>query len=448
MHEKSDVVRELGTTGRLSRLRRNPVVENAAIVVALVATWAYGWASNVGNLIVRGEGTIVQGVEQIPDSGLADLASRGILVIFALAIATGIWASSAHKRERDTRGLFVALAPAVVLVVVSNPVHDVLPTQVQVFSYAAVMFALWLRGPSRLLIVSTVTSVIAGCVASLALGVGGVGALTPNQGVAVDKALVFDSLLAGLYNYNNPLGLIIVASFPLLLLIRSKPLAVMSGVIMVAALVWTGSRTSLLALAGTLAMALALYCLRRHTVLRRWFAVAALAAISIAVVLVPIVFRHQPESLSSRGEMWDRIFTIWAREPWFGLGRGAFEAGGELAEGLQHVYAHGHNFFMTVLLTTGVVGALTVVVLMATICAVAIRSLPVSPVPLLLVTSMLIVSVMETPGNFFPFERIATTSSVVWLVFALSFWSRDRRAFAQAFRVLPPRSPRVEEHAK
>ncbi|MFT4111051.1 O-antigen ligase family protein [Propionicimonas sp.] len=418
-------------------LRGNRAVSGWSLVGVIILLWMFGWVPNVLNLIARGRLKFTFTSEYYEDSIPAVLSVRVIYALLVVGLAIVYWIDSRPTTQRSWKALIPALLPAALLIFVSNIANGVYPTQPQVFIYAAVCVALWMHGSDRIPLVTIGWLVIVTATAALALGLLGVGVLTDADGVSTEKALVFPSLLSGMYSYNNSLGMSLVAALPFVLVIKPRRLAAIGAALAAIAILWSGSRASLMALAAAGVVGTALMLTRANPRIRQWLGTLTLAAASIVIIALPFIERHNPSSFSSRGRLWDVALDMWMRSPVIGLGRGVFEPDGELSRTINLVVAHGHNFLVTMLVVGGLIGAAAAAILVIQVSVASVRALDLSLVPYLLVLIMLVLGVLETPSNFFPFERPNTTSYVTWVIFALGFWATDVNGFRAAFRRTP-----------
>lgn len=404
-----------------------------SLLVALTALWAFGWLPNVANMAVRGRVSVIQSAAAIQDSKAAVFCIGAIYLILVGGAVLSVLASSRIRRPRSLPALLLLLAPSAIELLVSNPINGLsfLPRP-QFLVFALLALALWLHGADRAFISLLAWLGIFTASASILMAVAGVGTLDLELGVVTDKALLFPDLLAGPYSYNNLLGLALVMCVPALLTVRHWTAAAIGFVLITVAILWTSSRTAVIALvAGAVVMALSY--LITSTKLRKWLASILLLGLAAAPVAVALVGKNHANSFSERGFLWSTILADVSDSPWFGLGRGYFEPESPLVGEIGHYVSHGHNFFITVLATTGWVGVVAVAALLGYLFLVCVSWLPRTPVPLILVAVMMATATLETPSGAFPFERPNTTSFAIWIILAVVLWHRDRGSFREAF---------------
>jgi len=198
------------------------------------------------------------------------------------------------------------------------------------------------------------------------------GAVLPRSGIAtdylgafldVDKALTPWGLLQGMFTSANNLGQFAALALPLLFLL-SRPLLRWSLIATCAlVLVWSSSRGALIAAVISMVMLAALSVVRNKNVLRRaviWVGVAGTAAVVIGLPLLP----WPDNAFSGRGRIW-RYVLVEAMDAFpFGLGPGWFDYMGTLTNSLGRDAFHGHNQFVHVLATGGLVLALVILIVL------------------------------------------------------------------------------------
>lgn len=129
--------------------------------------------------------------------------------------------------------------------------------------------------------------------------------------------------------------------------VKWTPLLVLAAIVMLLAVLATGSRTPILALCTTLVWIL---IMRPH----RW----VLSLLTILVISLIVIFAFKPELILIRGasyrpELWQLSLQYIAEHPWFGHG---FDAPLKLDVGLSYLLEEPHNFLLSVLFNLGIVG--------------------------------------------------------------------------------------------
>ena len=183
------------------------------------------------------------------------------------------------------------------------------------------------------------------------------------------KAVIGGQLLAGLTLHPNTLALQLALGLPFVALIRRAPLRRVGLAMVLFALVWTSSRTSLVAVAVGLA-ALALFQWGRST--RTGWGLAPLGLLgvyAVAVLTGPYLAltTRAADAFTGRGAIWAASLDYWQLHPWIGNGPTVYNRVARIANDFGAGAFHGHSTFVNVLTISGVVGmaAVTAVVLWA-----------------------------------------------------------------------------------
>lgn len=292
------------------------------------------------------------------------------------------------------------------------------------FSYSSVVFPLvglaagGLAEPMRTLrTVGILTGVLAA--GSIAMG-----ALLPKAGLFSvsllnDKSIIGDKLLVGPLYHPNSLGETLALGLPFVLLIKSKFWRGVSFALVVFALVWTASRTGIIAASVGCIVAICWMAVRNSQ--KSMLAPLILACIYMTVIFVgPAAVSYgiaDPKSFSGRGQIWQGSLEQWERSPLIGNGVHIYA---ELAKMWNNVGIgafHGHNMYVTFLMTAGVLGAaaLTIVYI-----AILTRSWKLGSAgiigPAVWPIAFIADGWMEVPSDLF---TLGTISWVVWVPLAV-----------------------------
>ncbi|MEW1957301.1 O-antigen ligase family protein [Kineococcus sp. NPDC059986] len=355
-------------------------------------------------------------------SGLTSSATFLLLVtvcLLVLLVRLGRLPADGHAR------LLVALAPWCYLVLRDLAAGSA-PQKVALL-YPLLVVTVWSLQP-RLDGLRGLAHVIGGLAAlSLAMGV-----LTPEIGlyrassgelVAPDKVIVPWGVLVGPFTNGNNLGQVLSLGLPTVLLLRRRPVAWAVGLLVVAALVWSASRSSLAAAAAALGCAAALRLV--PTGLRVAAGAAAVLGSVGAVVLLPLV-TSSPTAFSNRGLIWNLSLASVETSPLTGHGSSYFSTVGQYVNPLPRTAYHGHNEFVHVLVTGGVAYLLLLGVLVAVTADRALRHLrtdgtgslyPVTQLVAVAVSCTLEVSFGTVDRSFL---LAVTVLPLAWILFARS----------------------------
>ncbi|MEU3453001.1 O-antigen ligase family protein [Micromonospora sp. NPDC006766] len=326
----------------------------------IVLAWARMLAPQVMQLLDTGRPDFNSKEALVP--ALGEALGNGLTLLFLLVAAGlgahGLW----RRRPAGRRWLAVGLA-APLAIEVAGLLNGQLPGPVAAaFPLAAV--AIWAQRPRE-----EVLGVIGVLGGLTALGSMLFAAVRPDLALlsgeaAGEKSVLLGGLLAGPYLHSNVLGLALALSVAFVFQLRPPLLRWTCLTLILAALLWTGSRTSQLAVGAILLSYLLVRLLRG----RSWPVSAVLAAGALLVVVVPVV-TTDPESFSKRGRIWAALLHRWSESPLIGWGPKIFQQEPALAAELGGQFSHGHNAVVQLL----VIGGLLALLPFALLCWVAWR---------------------------------------------------------------------------
>ena len=318
------------------------------------------------------------GVEAAPYGVLAQLAERGLSGSLALVCVAAVLLSARRLSLRALPLLAVLIAPWVVTVVRDAYAGTTPGTTAAL--YPLVAAALWAARPH--LRVLAVVGHLTGATAALAVAM---GALVPAAGVyrsaagdliSPDKQILPLGLLIGPFTDSNNLGQLLVVGAPALLAVRRSRAALAWLAVVLAALVWSSSRSSLVAAAGAGAV-VAVVALARTSGVRALLASLGGATALATVSLVPLLTVASATTGAARASTADLAFTnrgyVWrlsleafSQRPLTGWGSDWYADVARYANPLGGFAYHGHNQLVQQLVTTGVLGTAALVVLALT----------------------------------------------------------------------------------
>ncbi|MDF2554115.1 MAG: hypothetical protein K0R60_10 [Microbacterium sp.] len=338
--------------------------------VTIVLAWAYSFVpALVQRFTTARRANTVADVEAL--SGLASTATIALLGCLVLWCLFTIVTSVRGGRIRLGALTIVTLPFAYNI---ASTVANAQPLPNNVVASVAVILALALCSVrlENLRVIPYLLAITAG--ASLVLG-----ALFPHIGLmagqsgattTAEKGILFDSLLAGVYNHSNVLGTMLILGLPSVLLLRRQAHIVVIVAITGFALVWSSSRTSvfslLAALAGTAVMALLTPRARSA-----WAIVSVVGALCVVVTL-PLI-THEAQAFSSRGQIWAGSLSQAAASPITGGGYGWYGHIAEFSNSLIAVAFNGHNLFVHAATTGGALYLLVLAILFIGLLVAAIR---------------------------------------------------------------------------
>lgn len=167
------------------------------------------------------------------------------------------------------------------------------------------------------------------------------------------KAIIGTALLAGPMGHSNTLGIFVALTIPFVFLFKRRWLVWSAAPLMVFVVVWSASRTSMIALGVAAIYAL----IWRVTPIRRRPTLATLTlGLGIAsIALVPLNDQN-PDGLSGRVRVWTKSMAIWRDAGSPSLGLGHWATNGELTtNSLGLLASSAHNLAVQWLVTGGAV---------------------------------------------------------------------------------------------
>lgn len=170
---------------------------------------------------------------------------------------------------------------------------------------------------------------------------------------ASDKTLTGLPLLAGAFSHPNLNGLFLILALPLTHLFERWYLRWTTAAVLIAGIVWSSSRTAFFGIAVWLVVILLSLVLRSSR--RRVLGILLLVLLA-AVVIVPLATKD-PAAFTERGAIW--LFNLGQLHgsQWiWGLGHSWYlDNYWMLKDALSSSAGHGHNIFVTYVVTGGVV---------------------------------------------------------------------------------------------
>lgn len=171
--------------------------------------------------------------------------------------------------------------------------------------------------------------------------------------LATDKALLDLPLLAGFFSHPNGNGLFLAFALPFTYLFSRWYLRWSTTAVLVAAIVWSASRTALIGVVVWFVIVLLTMLLRRslHAVIG-----VVLFGLCAAVVIVPLT-TTDPTAYTLRGAIWQFTLSQLSGTHWLdGLGHTWFTDNYDvLKDALTTAAGHGHNVFVTYTVTGGLI---------------------------------------------------------------------------------------------
>lgn len=305
--------------------------------------------------------------DSIPASHLSLMSSRALgLALLGLSLAIVV------QRARDlpsNRGLALVLLLAPWVYMVTWNYYLGTRPRIETLLFPAVVLAAWALRPrlDQLALLGWLTGVTA--LIGVLLGV-----LLPDKGlftsaaggfIAPEKEILPWGILIGPFSDGNNYGQFLALGLPAVALVRNRLSRALLALLVVFAVVWTSSRSSLAAIAVGAFVLLVLGA--RHPVTRRTLARVAVAATAGVLIALPLTTRSDT-AFTNRGYIWRISLQAWQQAPWLGHGSTWYSQIGQYVNSLPSSAFHGHNQ----LVQTLVVGGLAYLVLTAAMFGVLV----------------------------------------------------------------------------
>ena len=296
-------------------------------------------------------------------SNVADSVSRHALSqqsANVLSLALGVWCLVAIAKSRHVLSgnflNFALVASFPIFFLVSDLLRGTLsPAHLLDYLLALIVFAaIWACKPGldQLKILGTAGAAVASY--SILFGI-----FEPSHAFFGDslgriggstKALIGNDQLAGVFGHSNTLGIYVALLLPFSFLIKKVPLRLALICTMTFSIVWSSSRSSLVAVGATVIVIIVFSRLGDTT--RRALSTLIFIVILGAIALIPML-TTDPAAFTRRGAIWIGSFEEWARNPLFGSGLEWYSAVAQFRNDLGLQASSGHNLFVSWLVSGG-----------------------------------------------------------------------------------------------
>jgi O-antigen ligase len=232
-----------------------------------------------------------------------------------------------------------------------------------------------------------------------------------------EKAIIGNQLLAGPYSHSNILGMALVLSLPSFLLVSGSRLRRAEVAVVFVALIWSSSRTSIVAGLLLLGLLIAFRLSRFDTASVTGRRHSAVIATTTACVIIPLLaalplLTKELAAFSYRGAIWSACFHYWQQQKFLGYGPGFFRTIAPFDAEFGVGGFHGHNMFIQLLVTGGVVSVCLALALLLMLTSRALRALRLGePYAVLWLLPFLLVCCLEVPTDLLSPSPLM---SVVW----------------------------------
>lgn len=358
--------------------------------------------------------------DTIPYSRATSFMSHLFTVLLIGWCAVIVARRSAELPADRRRVLVLVLAPWIYLA--TRDVYAAGHFHVQNLEYPAIAIAVWALRPKlqKLVLLGYLSAVLV--VISLLMGIflpaKGIFHALSGDLVTPDKTLLPWGILVGPLTSENNLGQVLVLGLPLIALAPRRGVRVVVVLLTAFTIVWTASRSSIAALAvgGIVAVALQLRSPRG----RRVMSATLLVLTGCLMIVIPLVTAGGGD-FSNRGYIWIASLRAWAQHRVFGLGTQWYSTLAKYEEGLGGLAFHGHNTFVQIVVTGGLISLVlvTIVALIAIGSAVRWAGRGVT-FPAVLLGTFFVSATLEVSFAFYDrdFLLAATVLPLAFLLFA------------------------------
>ncbi|OBF32961.1 hypothetical protein A5724_20210 [Mycobacterium sp. ACS1612] len=286
------------------------------------------------------------GVNLEPFPRVANLVAAGFVLVVCVAVAF----VRGHP-DRNLTGLVVLLL-ALIVPYIFSPALPGAADLVRIAIAVAVFVAVWNIAPS---VDGLKWVALSGAVFGAYSILGAV--INPEHMMfqaKSTKALIADVNLAGPFMHSNVLGIYCVLALALTPLLANIPLRILTGLIIIATIVGSASRTALVA-TGVLGLWWTI-CWFRSVVSIRFAGTVVACMCAAAVAAIPLLGLGS-KTLSGRGQIWTGSLKAWHESPLVGLGLTFFKSQRRPELYIDYEYiGSGHNLLIQTLVTSGLVG--------------------------------------------------------------------------------------------
>ncbi|PBI99998.1 hypothetical protein BKP42_15020 [Rhodococcus erythropolis] len=288
-----------------------------------------------------------------------------LLLVFALCAFVILRGTAALPTDRRMP-LVLMLAPWV-YVVVRDLYIDHVPTRGGML-YPVLVVAIWILRPQLRKLAVLGYLVVLTAVMCIALGVflpeSGIFISSAGTAVAPTKEILPLGILIGIFTDGNNLGQYLVLGLPSVMLIPRRVVRAAGIAVVLFAIVWTSSRSSLAAAA----LACGMWVLMTVTpsVLRRPMSWGLVGATGAVMIWWPLS-TPADDALTNRGAIWRHSLDAWGNTPWFGSGSNWYSVLPQHVGSLGGFAFHGHNQFVHTLATGGLIFLFLVAAMFVTI---------------------------------------------------------------------------------
>lgn len=362
-------------------------------ITLIILTWTTFWIPSLLNAVLRGRyysSTAEASVH--PIAALSHTLVQGLLIlcIYFIAIET-----VRSRRQLKIGPTMLLILPWAAIYIPDFLIHDSIRWQAVVFPFIALAISQAEIPAERLYgLFARLTVFTAAFSIALGLAPGRPGLMPDIFSSFGEKALIGNSILAGPFGHSNQLGMNLALGLPFVALALRGTQRVVGILFALIAITWSASRTSLAVTLVVILVILGAVILKRPA--SRLMMLAGSAAATTLMFLLPTV-TQDPTAFTNRGLVWDVSLTAANTSPFLGLASDAFTTLSQISIQIGAVVNTGHNVYVTIMTIGGWLGVAVFFVCLFILVTRASREYLKDPVPLLVLFTMLLFSIIEDP---------------------------------------------------
>ncbi|WP_191905667.1 O-antigen ligase family protein [Microbacterium caowuchunii] len=384
----------------------------------ILAIWAHFWVPSLINAVLIGRQ--YAGLGDVVVSPLAGLAAKALQYLSIGLILVAALDAAVARAKVDLGRILLAIVPWASIYVVDVFTNGGVPWQAWMYPPAMAILSIANLPAERVYtLIRNMTLFIAGLSLMLALLPGQPGMMPMSFHSGGEKAIIGSSILAGPYGHSNQLGLNMALGLPFVAW-TTRGFGRVGAIGLVGlVLLWSASRTSILVAVAVLIITLVTLWAHRAAsrVLVLWAAVAAF----VAMVALPLI-NDDPTAFTQRGMIWQQGLISFMESPLTGTAANAFMEASDLSLRIGDIINTGHNVFVTVATIGGLIGIVGFVVALLTMLTSGARRYAYDAVPLLVLMTILLLSVIEDPLRAL---ILAPASAIIWPIISILFRRPD-----------------------
>lgn len=322
----------------------------------LVTCWAYSVVPATLSLEIYGPvASDITPIGRVIDQHGIYLVAENISMITIFICALGVVITGVLNNQRVTSFGFIPAMFIILTGMIAYMDGQIIFTNIAVMLAIAIACALGSLSMKELSILGWLTFLTA--VISLISGINGTG-LVFSETWGVGKSIIDLPVLTGPFSHPNTLGLNTALGIPFIFRLKSRIWRVIALCVASFVLVWSSSRTSMIAVSvGVVIACILCYEPIRQTM--KWFVGIIPVLISVMLPFIGL----SDEAFTGRGAIWHITREVLSDHWILGIGRDAFQVGGSVSLGIGFTPITAHNMWLSQWAFSGILSAVFVVII-------------------------------------------------------------------------------------